>query len=211
MLKIHHLVLSRSERIVWLAEELGLPYELVRHDRDPVTFRAPMALKAFSPMAKFPAIQDGDLTLAESGAIIEYLLARYGDGRLRPSVESKDYPTYLHWMHAAESTLMLPVLFELLGAMLQVDSANMAGFTQAEYDNVLGYLESVLSKNEYVAGAHFTAADIMVTYTIALANGSAIPMMKSKLDFNTWPAITAYMKRVEQRPAFVKTQQLCKP
>lgn len=209
MLKIHHLVLSRSERIVWLAEELGLPYELVRHDRDPVTFRAPMALKAYSPMAKFPSIQDGDLTLAESGAIIEYILNRYGQGRLRPAYDSRDYPTYLHWMHAAESTLMLPVLFELLGSMLQVDSANMAAFTQGEYNTVLGHLNEVLSKSDYVAGAQFTAADIMVGYTIALANGSAIPMMKSKLDFNSYPAIVAYMKRIEQRPAFIKSKQLC--
>lgn len=209
MLKIHHLVLSRSERIVWLAEELGLPYELVRHDRDPVTFRAPAALKAFSPMAKFPSIQDGDLTLAESGAIIEYILNRYGQGRLRPALDAKEYPAYLHWMHAAESTLMLPVLFELLGTMLQVDSPAMRDFTQGEYDAVLGCLNEVLSKNDYVAGAQFTAADIMVGYTIALANGSAIPPMKSKLDFNAWPAIVAYMKRLEQRPAFVKSKQLC--
>lgn len=209
MLKIHHLVLSRSERIVWLAEELGLPYELVRHDRDSVTFRAPAALKAFSPMAKFPSIQDGDLTLAESGAIIEYILNRYGQGRLRPALDAKEYPAYLHWMHAAESTLMLPVLFELLGTMLQVDSPAMRDFTQGEYDAVLGYLNEVLSKNDYVAGAQFTAADIMVGYTIALANGSAIPQMKSKLDFNAWPAIVAYMKRLEQRPAFVKSKQLC--
>lgn len=209
MLKIHHLVLSRSERIVWLAEELGLPYEMVRHDRDPVTFRAPAALKAFSPMAKFPSIQDGDLTLAESGAIIEYILNRYGQGRLRPALDSKEYPTYLHWMHAAESTLMLPVLFELLGAMCQVNAPMMDGFTQGEYQTVLGYLNEVLSKQDYVAGAQFTAADIMVGYTLALANGSAIPAMKSKLDFNTWPAIVAYLKRLEQRPAFVKSKQLC--
>lgn len=209
MLRIHHLVLSRSERIVWLAEELGLPYELVRHERDPATFRAPAHLRTFSPMGKFPAIQDGDLSLAESGAIIEYMLSKYGAGRLRPAADAKNYPAYLHWMHAAESTLMLPVLFELLGAMCQVNAPMMDGFTQGEYQTVLGYLNDVLTKQDYVAGDQFSAADIMVAYTIALAMGSAIPVMKSKLDFHAWPAVVAYMQRIEQRPAFIKSKQLC--
>lgn len=209
MLKIHHLVLSRSERIVWLAEELGLPYELVRHDRDPVTFRAPAALKAFSPMGKFPSIQDGDLTLAESGAIIEYILEKYGKGKLRPSVDSKEYVPYLHWMHAAESTLMLPFLLDLLGGMTQATSPGMTGFIQADYQSVLGHLNEVLSRQDYVAGPNFTAADIMVTYTLALGNGSAIPIMKSTAPFETFPGIQAYLQRVEARPAFVKSKQVC--
>ena len=211
MLKIHHLVLSRSERIVWLAEELGLPYELVRHERDPATFRAPASLKTYSPMVKFPAIQDGDLCLAESGAIIEYLLTRYGNGRLRPAPDSKDYPTYLHWMHAAESTLMVPILFELLGAMTQCSAPAMDGFIDGEYDTVFGYLNEILSRQDYVAGNSFSAADIMVVYSLQLANGSAIPMMKSKQDFTRFPAIGAYLARVEQRPALAKARKLCAP
>ena len=211
MLKIHHLVLSRSERIVWLAEELGLPYELVRHERDPVTFRAPTSLKIYSPMAKFPSIQDGDLSLAESGAIVEYLLTKYGNGRLRPAPDSKDYPRYLHWMHAAESTLMVPILFELLGAMTQCSAPAMEGFIGGEYDTVFGYLNEVLSKHDYVAGNSFSAADIMVVYSLQLANGSAIPLMKSKQDFTRFPAIGAYLARVEQRPSLVKARQLCAP
>ena len=179
MLKIHHLVLSRSDRIVWLAEELNLPYELVRHDRDPGTFRAPAALRAYSPMGKFPSIQDGDLTLAESGAIIEYILIRHGNGKLRPAADSADLPAYLHWIHAAESTLMLPIIFDLFGARLKIDPAMLSGFVQGEYKTVLSYLDTVLAANAYVAGTNFTAADIMVSYTLELASGAAIPMMKS--------------------------------
>lgn len=210
MLKIHHLGLSRSDRIIWLAEELGLPYELVRHQRDPQTFRSPPSLKAVSPMGKAPCIEDGAVTLAESGAIAEYLLERYGNGRLRPRSDAPEYPAYLHWLHAAEATLMLPFLLDMLGTMMQAGSPLLQVFIDGEYATVLGYLERTVAAHDYVAGGDFTAADIMVSYDLQLANGSAIPMMKSSAPFERYPAIRAYLARLEARPAFRKTVELCR-
>jgi glutathione S-transferase len=207
MLTIHHLVLSRSDRIVWLAEELGLEYELVRHTRD-AAFRAPKSLWAVSPMGKAPVIQDGDLTLAESGAIVEYILDRYGQGRLRPRADTREFQAYRHWMHAAESTLMVPILMEGLSVMTQAGSPAFKGFIDGEYATVLGYLDKTLSQSDYVAGA-FSGADVMVAYDLRLANGAAIPGFKTEAPLGKYPAIGAYLARVEARPAFQKSRQLC--
>ena len=210
MLKIHHLVLSRSDRIVWLAEELGLKYELIRHTRDAATFRSPDSLWKVSPMGKAPVIQDGDITIAESGAIVEYLIDSYGKGRLRPAAGTPDYRAYVHWMHAAESTLMVPVLLEALCTLTQTDSPGLKGFAEGEYKTVFEYLNRTLEKSAYVAGGELTGADIMVVYSLHLSNGRAIPMMTGHPPLDRCPAIVAYLKRIEARPAFQKAEALCK-
>lgn len=209
MLKIHHLVLSRSDRIVWLAEELGLEYELVRHERNPQTFRSPESLWKVSPMGKAPVIQDGESTIAESGAIVDYLIDKYGNGRLRPAAGTAEFLAYQHWMHAAESTLMVPILMDVLCVMTQTDAPGLKGFIDGEYETLFTYLNKTLSKSEYVAGAQFTGADILVAYDLHLANGKAIPTMKGHAPIARFAAIGDYLKRVEARPAFQKAVRLC--
>ncbi|HSB96775.1 MAG TPA: glutathione S-transferase family protein [Spongiibacteraceae bacterium] len=204
MLTIHHLGNSRSERIIWLAEELAIPYTLVRHDRDPQTMRSPASLWAVSPLGKAPVIQDDGVTVSESGAVIEYLLQRYGNGRLQPSVGSAEWVNYLHWMHAAESTLMTPILFNLLSTMMQVSSPQMGGFVASELETLCKYISGQLSAHEYIAGNEFTAADIMVSYTLSLAR--MVPVPNFSLD--AYPAIGAYLDRIQARPAFQRALQV---
>jgi glutathione S-transferase len=208
MLKIHHLVLSRSDRIVWLAEELALPYELVRHVRSP-SFRAPESLWAVSPMGKAPVIQDGDVTVTESGAIVEYLLDRYGNGRLRPPPGSPEYLAYRHWLHAAEATLLLPILMEGLCMMTQASSPALTAFIDGEYATVLGYLDRTLGRHEYVAGSELSGADVMVAWDLHFANGTAIPGFATSAPIAKYPAIVAYLARIEARPAFRKAKEVC--
>ncbi|MGQ0619794.1 MAG: glutathione S-transferase family protein [Panacagrimonas sp.] len=209
MLKIHHLVLSRSDRIVWLAEELGLQYELVRHERNPQTFRSPESLWKVSPMGKAPVIQDGENTITESGAIVDYVIDKYGNGRLRPAAGTAEFLAYQHWMHAAESTLMLPILMDLLCGMTQTDAPGLKGFIDGEYETLFTYLNKTLLKSEYVAGAQLTGADILVAYDLHLANGKAIPAMKGHAPIERFSAIGDYLARIEARPAFQKAVRLC--
>lgn len=213
MLKVHHLVYSRSDRIVWLAEELGLAYELVKHHRDPQTFRAPPSLWAVSPMGKAPVIQDGDVTVCESGAVVEYLLDHYGKGSLRPKADTPEYVQYLHWMHAAESTLMTPVMMDMLSKMTQVDAPLFKGFLDGEYKTLFDYLGKTVAKHACIAGPDFTAADIMVSYPLRMADNTAIPMpgLQSAAPFAEHPGITEYLNRLRARPAFQRAEQKCQP
>ncbi len=209
MLKIHHLVLSRSDRIVWLAEELGLPYEIVRHTRDAQTFRAPESLRAVMPLAKAPLIQDGELTIAESAVICDYILDQYGNGRLRPAAGTYERLQYCYWMHCSESTLMYPVLIDALLAMTKSDAPGLAAFAMGEYHTMFGYLEQTLHGHDYILGKDFSAADVMLYYSLALGAGVAIPGVNTHAPLNEYPRIQAYLKRLQQRPAFQKAAQLC--
>jgi glutathione S-transferase len=213
MLTVHHLVYSRSDRIVWLAEELGLTYDLVKHPRDPQTFRAPPSLWAVSPMGKAPVIQDGAVTVCESGAVVEYMLDHYGQGKLRPKADTPEYVQYLHWMHAAESTLMTPVMMDLLSKMTQVESPLFAGFMAGEYKTLFDYLSKTVSAHAYVAGPDFTAADIMVSYPLRMADNTALPSfgLQSAAPLAEYPQITAYLNRLRARPAFQRAEKKCLP
>lgn len=203
MLTIHHLENSRSDRIVWLAEELAIPYKMVKHARDPQTMRSPASLWAVSPLGKAPVIEDDGATIAESGAVIEYLLQRYGKGRLQPKAGSSEWINYLHWMHASESTLMTPILFNLLSKMMQVDAPQLEGFVVSELENLFKYLDNLLSKHAYIAGNEFTAADIMVAYTLML--GRMVPL--PSISINDYSHIAAYLDRILARPAYQRAQQ----
>lgn len=209
MLTIHHLNMSRSERIVWLAEELGLEYTLVHHRRNEATFRAPPSLWAVSPLGKAPVIVDDQYTVYESGAVVEYLIERHGAGRLKPRPDDDAFPKYLHWMHAAESTLMTPILLDLLGNMLQVNSPVYQGFVDSEYQITLRHLDATLARHDFVAGDDFTGADIMVAYDLHLANGTSSPLFKTSAPLQAYSHITAYLQRIESRPAYQRMRQLC--
>ena len=141
--------------------------------------------------------------------MVEYLLELHGNGRLKPPKESNDFIAYLHWMHAAESTLMLPILLEIISNATAVDSPELKAFMDGEYGTTLTYLDRVLSTSSYVAGESFTAADIMVAYDLHLANGTSFPVMELSAPIESHPHILSYLERVESRPAYKRMRELC--
>jgi len=200
MIQVHHLNRSRSTRVIWLLEELGVPYEVVRYERDPVTNRAPDELKAIHPLGKAPAIRDGDAVLVESGAIVEYLLRKYGNGRLAPAPDSPEYPRYLQWLHFAEGSAMLPLLLNMfLDRQPLPEGYFLTGFAADERRKLLDYLESSLQGQDYLLGAEFTAADIMMITVLQLA------WMQGALE--GYRNLPAYLGRLQRRPAFQKAAE----
>jgi glutathione S-transferase len=167
MLTVHHLGKSQSERIVWLCEELGIPYELKIYDRDPVTRLAPPEYKALHPLGAAPVITDGDVVLAESGAIIEYIVAKYGNGRLVLPPDHPDFAQFRYWFHFANGTLQPATGRNMILGRLDLPKDNpMLRAMKARLDLALGQVQSRLVKVDYFAGAEFTTADIMIVFTL---------------------------------------------
>ena len=183
MITVHHLNNSRSQRVLWMLEELGLPYEVQRYERDPKTLLAPPALKAIHPLGKSPVITDGGLTLAESGAIVEYLARRYGNGRLQPLPGSPDEIRYAYWLHYAEGSAMPLMVMKLIFQKIPqspmpffvkpIARMLMQGVQTAYLDpqikTHLDYLEGELGKAAWFAGPEFTAADIQMSFPLEAA------------------------------------------
>jgi glutathione S-transferase len=203
MLTVHHLGVSQSERIVWLCEELEIPYELKRYARDPVTRLAPPDYKALHPLGTAPVITDGSLVLAESGAIIEYVIAKYGDGRLAVKPEAPNYADYLFWFHYANGSMMPNQFGELIAAMASVPAADnqllalLAKRSQRGFD----LMESRLANAEYFAGDELTAADIIMVFTLTTMR-AFVPR-----DLAGYPAIGRYLKRIGARPAYRRAME----
>ncbi|MCW1381643.1 glutathione S-transferase family protein [Novosphingobium sp. KCTC 2891] len=194
MLIVHHLGLSQSDKVVWLCEELGLDYELRLYDRDPVTRLAPAEYKALHPAGTAPVIQDGDVTLAESGAVIEYILAKYGKGRLVAAPDAPNFADYLYWFHFAPGTMQAAMLVEIVLSIVgATDGA--ASALKARSENGFRMLEERLGQVPYLAGEEFTAADIMNLFTLTTGR-LFVPR-----DFTDFPNIRAYVRRVMDRPA----------
>ena len=205
MITIYHLSTSRSERIVWLMEELGLDYQLERFQREE-NGAAPDAMKAIHPLGRAPIIRDGETVLAESGAIVEYILGRYGNGRLAIAPDAAAYPRYIYWLHFAEGSLMTLLLIALTLSRIPEASASPLGTrVQARMKLLLGFVDAELAKVPYFAGADFTAADVMMTFPVTT--------MRHFLDFEIAPYanIAAYVKRIEVRPAYRKAMALAEP
>lgn len=197
MLTIHHLGHSQSERIVWLCEELGLPHELRHHTRDAATRLSPPGLKALHPMGTAPVIEDGELLLAESGAIVEYILAKHGDGRLRHGPAHPDYADFLYWFHFANGTLQ-PALLRLLTvsrAKLPADHPVQAA-TQGRLHHVLAHVDQRLGAAPWLAGQDFTAADIMSVFSLTTMR------LFQPVDLAPYANIRAYLARIGERPAY---------
>jgi len=211
MIIVHHLNNSRSHRVLWLLEELGLPYEVKRYERDPATMSAPPELKAVHPLGKSPVITDGDLTIAESGAIIEYLLETYSDGRLQPVSGTPDKLRFRYFMHYAEGSLMPFLLMRLVFRRLPKQpmpvfvrpvATSIAEGVQEKYIDPqlkehLDFLESELSRSTWFAGEAFSAADIQMSFPLEAAASRA------GLD-ETRPKLMAFLERIHSRPAYVK-------
>ena len=199
MLKVHHLGVSQSDRIVWLCEELELSYELVRYERDPVTRLAPPEYKALHPCGTAPVITDGDLVLAESGAIIDYLVARYGEGRLTLKADDPAFSRYLYWYHFANGSLMPSMM------MLMAEGA-MAETMRARADRGFKALDDHLAEGHtWLAGDTFTVADIMIAFPLTTMR-QFVP-----LDLAPYPNILAYLQRLAARPAFQRAMAKADP
>jgi glutathione S-transferase len=194
MIIVHHLNNSRSQRILWLLEELAIPYELKCYQRDPKTNLAPPELKAINALGKSPVIEDGAQKLIESSAIIDYLIRRHGDGRLQPDPSTLAYDEYVQWLHFAEGSAMLPLMLNLYVGRLGEAGAPLHPRINSEVANYLSYLDTALSQSDYLLGNELSAADIQMSFIgeIARAQGK----------LGDYPHITAWIERFQARPAY---------
>jgi glutathione S-transferase len=209
MVVVHHLNNSRSQRVLWLLEELGVAYEVKRYERDPATMLAPATLRAVHPLGKSPVVTDGEVMLAESGAIVEYLVGRYGAGRLAPPAGTPERLRYTYWLHYAEGSAMPPLLLKLV--FDRVESAPMPFFVRPVARAIVGramtsfiepqirlhldYLERELGPSGWFAGNEFTAADIQMSFPLEAAAARA------GLD-GSRPKLAAFLDRIHARPAY---------
>jgi len=199
MLTVHHLGISQSERIVWLCEELALPYQLVRYERDKVTRLAPPEYKALHPFGTAPVIVDGAVVLAESAAIMEYIIARYGKGRLAVRPDAPNYPDYLFWFHFANASMM-PVQFA--GALKpSPDETPRTRISRERCERTWQMVESRLGEVPYFAGQEFTAADIIMLFPLTTMR-AFVPR-----DISGCPNVLAYLQRIGARPAYRQAMQ----
>ncbi|WP_343637647.1 glutathione S-transferase [Roseateles sp.] len=209
MLTVHHLNNSRSQRVLWLLEELGLPYEIKHYQRDPKTMLAPPELRAVHPLGKSPVISDDGFVIAESGAILEYLVDRHGHGRFKPADGTPDALRYRYWMHYAEGSAMPPLLLKLVFDRLErapmpffarpiakgLAAKAKASFVQPQIDNHMNYLEAELAKSPWFAGQEFSAADVQMSFPLEAAVQRAGAVARQ-------PRITDFLKRIHARPAY---------
>ncbi|KJC61696.1 glutathione S-transferase [Bradyrhizobium sp. LTSPM299] len=202
MLTVHHLGKSQSERIVWLCEELEIPYELKHYARDPVTILAPADYKALHPIGAAPVITDGDLVLAESGAVVEYIIAKYGNGRLAVRPDHPDFAPFLYWFHFANGTLQAQMGRNMILNRLNLAADNpMLVATKARLDRSFELVNARVRDANYLAGDEFTSADIMI--------GFSLTTMRYFLpyDFERCPDIKAYLGRIAARPAYRRAME----
>jgi len=196
MLTVHHLGISQSERVVWLCEELELPYRLVRYDRDPVTRLAPPQYKALHPFGTAPVITDDDLVMGESGAIVEYLLARHGGGRLVIGVDQPGFADYVYWFHFANASMMPAMMVDIVASMAGASDTAVLKSLRARADRGFQLIETTLGRRDYLAGGSFTAADLMMLFPLTTMR-FFVPR-----DLGPYPNIRAYLQRVGSRPAY---------
>jgi glutathione S-transferase len=207
MITVHHLNNSRSQRVLWLLEELGLPYEIKHYQRDAKTSLAPPELKRVHPLGKSPVITDGGLTVAESGAILEYLVDRYGQGRLKPTGE-QDLLDYRYFMHFAEGSAMPPLVMKLVFSKIKrapmpffvkpiakgIADKVLGSFVQPNIDAQLTFLEGQLAARPWFAGAEFSAADVQMSFPVEAA--------AARGGFDGYPRLKDFLARIHARPAY---------
>ncbi len=205
MITIYHLGTSRSERIVWLMEELGLEYKLEVFARE-ANGAAPKPMKELHALGKAPIIRDGDTVLAESGAIVEYIVQRHGGGRFAVQPQAPEYARYIYWMHFAEGSLMSLALIALvLSRVPEAKESPVQARMRDRLKQMLSFVDSELADRPFFAGQEFTAADVMMVFPFTT--------MRHFLDYDITPYanILAYMKRIEARPAYRRAMELAGP
>jgi len=192
MITVHHLNDSRSQRVLWLLEELGTPYEIRHYARNATTRLAPPELMAVHPLGKSPVIEDDGLTVIESGAIVDYILRRHGGGRLQPAAGTRDYEVYNQWLHYAEGSGMLPLMLRLYTGRLGDAAAPLKPRIDSELANHLGYVNRSLEGRDYLLGSELTGADIQMSFV-----GEAARDLRVQ-----YPAMDAWVRRLQARPAY---------
>jgi glutathione S-transferase len=209
MIRVHHLNDSRSQRVLWLLEELGVPYEVKRYTRDKKTLLAPASLRAVHPLGKSPVISDGDTTVAESGAILEYLVEKYGNGRLIPKEGTPERLRYRYWMHYAEGSAMPPLLLKLVFDKVEtgpmpffvrpvakaISSKVKKTFIDPQIATHFSFVDGELSKSAWFAGDEITAADIQMSFPLEAAASRA--GLASR-----WPKLAKFVETIHARPAY---------
>jgi glutathione S-transferase len=202
MLTVHHLGKSQSERIVWLCEELEIPYELKRYARDPVTILAPTDYKALHPIGSAPVITDGDLVLAESGAIVEYIVATYGEGRLTLRPGDRDFAEFLYWFHFANGTLQAGMgRLMLLNRLKLADDNPVLQMMRGRVDRAFDLVEARTGRAQYLAGDPFTTADIMMGFSLTTMR------YFQPYDLSRCPNVVKYLARIGARPAYRRAME----
>ena len=194
MLTVHHLNNSRSHRIAWLLEELGVPYGIQRYERNAKTGMAPDSLKAIHPLGKSPIVTDDGRTIAESGAIIDYIIRRHGQGRLTPDPDSEDYDQYVHWLHYAEGSASLPLIMK--GTVNRLDNKwrPLKNFVASELHLHLSYIDASLQRGPFLLGGLFTAADVQMSFVAEVA--------ALLVDRKEYPSLDAWIRLLQERPAY---------
>jgi glutathione S-transferase len=213
MIVVHHLNRSRSHRVLWLLEELTVPYEVRRYQRNPATMLAPPELKAVHPLGKSPVISDDGRVVAESGAIVEYLVERHGEGRLVPPPGSEERLRYTYWLHYAEGSAMPPLLLKLVFDRMQQGAPFLlrpivngivgrvrSGFLDAQLTTHLDHMERSLAASAWFAGADFTAADIQMSFPLEAA-ASRAGLDRSR------PNLFGFLERIRARPAYQRAKE----
>ncbi len=194
MIEVHHLSESRSRRITWMLEELGLPYEVITYQRDAKTRLAPPELMQIHPLGKAPVLRDNGEVLIESGAIIEYLVRQYGNGRFAPEMRTPDYNRYIQFLHYAEGSAMLPLMLKLYVSRLGEGGAPLQPRIQSELTNHLGYLNAELTDRDYFVGNELSGADVQLSFVAQMAVKSA--------GRETFPHLTRFVDMIDARPAY---------
>jgi glutathione S-transferase len=197
MLTVHHLGKSQSERIVWLCEELEIPYELKRYTRDAKTMLAPPEYKALHPIGAAPVISDGDVVLAESGAVVDYIIARYGNGRLTLGADNPDFAQFLYWFHFANGTLQANMgRLMILNRLKLAEDNPLLVATKARVDRAFDLVDARTREAEYLAGSTFTTADIMLGFSLTTMR------YFQPYDLARCPNVIRYLARIGARPAY---------
>ena len=218
MITVHHLENSRSQRVLWLLEELGLPYEVRRYQRDRTTLQAPPELARVHPLGKSPVITDGDITVAESGAIIEYLLDTHGKGRLRPAAGTPERRSFTYWLHFAEGSAMpfllmklvfdkvrgTPVPFFIKPVVKGIADKVTTAFIAPNLSKQVAFMEAHIARQPWFAGAEFSAADIQMSYPVE-ASAARGRMLADK------PALTDWLARIHARAAYRRAVEVGGP
>ncbi len=211
MLLVHHLNNSRSQRVLWLLEELGLPYQICHHQRDPKTMLAPPSLLAVHPLGKSPVLVDGDTTVAETGAIVEYILDTYGQGRMRPAPGTPEFLRHRYWLHFAEGSAMPPLLMKLVFDTVQaapmpffvkpiakaISQKVLAMLVWPNLKRQFDFIEAELGRSTWLAGDALSGADIMMSFPLEAAK------QRAGLDASH-PRMLAFIERVHARPAYLR-------
>ena len=196
MLVVHHLNDSRSQRVLWLLEELGLPYEIKHYQRDATTRLAPPELKQVHPLGKSPVIEDGGVKVAESAAITDYLIRKYGKDKFQPAENSADYTTYQQWLHFAEGSAMLPFLLSLYVGRLGEAGAPLQPRINSEILNHLSYMNQSLEGKDWFVGNKLSGADFMLSFVADILQGRGM--------LDAFPNLKRFAEKIQARPAWKK-------